>query len=233
MENVEQLIERIKSIQSEKGMTNRSFAINAKIDPSHYNKMLTCEKPISERTVMRICEAYGINRDWLMTGEGRKYIADIQEASPITDAHIVKIPLVGQYAYAGYLSGYADREYIEQLPTIPFMPDRTMTGNYLAFEIHGDSMDDGTRDAYCQGDIVICREVEPYNYQHSALHFKRRDFVLVCVDGILIKRVIAHDVERHVITIHSLNPEFQDREIDLSQVKQIFSIIESRQNRSR
>lgn len=184
---------------------------------------------IGIEVVSAVCSHYpDINATYIMTGEG----SPLRQAETIKRRH-VGIPLVSQHAQAGYLSGYADSEYLESLPTVDFTPDREMTGNYLAFEIRGDSMDDGTRDSYCQGDIVICREVEPYNYQHAALHYKRRDFVIVHADGILVKRVIAHDVERHVITIHSLNPEYPDRELNLADVRQVFSIIESRQNRSR
>lgn len=144
-----------------------------------------------------------------------------------------RIPLVSQYAQAGYLAGYADQEYMEQLPTVDFTPDREMTGNYVAFEVKGDSMDDGTVYSYLEGMIVICREVEPYLYKENKLHINKRDFVIVHTDGVLIKRITEHDVENHTITIHSLNPEYKDRVLDLADVKQIFSVVESRMQRRR
>lgn len=169
------------------------------------------------------------NINWLLTGSGDM----LGDALPVSLTNHVGVRLVSQYAYAGYLSGYADSEYMETLPVIDFTPDRNMTGNYLAFEVKGDSMDDGSKDAYIQGEILICREVEPYNWQRSPLHFRKRDFVIVHSDGILIKRITAHDVERHIITIHSLNPEYPDRDIDLADVRQIFSVVESRKQRIR
>lgn len=159
---------------------------------------------------------------------------DFTEGVPVENDHThVKVPLVSQYAYAGYLGGFADQEYLEQLPTIDFVPDREMTGNYVAFEVRGDSMDDGSKDSYEQGEILVCREVEPYNWQHSPLHFNKRDFVIIHTDGILVKRIINHDVPTHTITIHSLNPEYPDRRLDLADIRQIFSIIESRKQRRR
>ncbi|MEQ8924711.1 MAG: helix-turn-helix domain-containing protein, partial [Fulvivirga sp.] len=49
------------------------------------------------------------------------------------------IELVPQKAAAGYLNGYADREYIEELPKfkLPILPENV---TYRAFEISGDSM---------------------------------------------------------------------------------------------
>lgn len=51
--------------------------------------------------------------------------------------------------------------------------------------------------------------------------------MIVHEDGIVVKRIIDHDVENHTITIHSLNDMYPDRVIDLCDVKQIFNVIES------
>lgn len=161
------------------------------------------------------------------------YLKKDTEATPAHMGRRAGIPLVTQYAYGGYLTGYGDPEYMESLPIVDFTPDREMTGNWLAFEVRGDSMNDGSFESYRPGDIVICREVEPYLWKDSRLHYDRRDFVIVCEDGILIKRITNHDVENHLVTIHSLNPEYPDRTLDLIQVRKIFSIVESRQNRAR
>ena len=59
------------------------------------------------------------------------------------------------------------------------------------------------------------------------------DFVIIHKEGILIKRIIAHDVENHTITIHSLNPMYKDEVLDLADVRQIFSVVESRRQRRR
>ena len=151
------------------------------------------------------------------------------EAVPYAMDPVVAIPLVSQYTYAGYLSSYGDSEYMETLPRIDFTPDRNMTGNYIAFEVR----DDGTADTYLEGEILICREAEKIYWKDSRLFFNRRDFVIVHEEGILIKRITEHDVENHTVTIHSLNPMYPDRVLDLKDVKQIFSVVESRRQRKR
>ena len=122
---------------------------------------------------------------------------------------------------------------IQMKPVEYFTPNREMLGNYVAFEVHGDSMDDGSKEGYVDGELVICREVEPDLWKDSKLHINKRDFVIVHKDGILIKRIAEHDVKRHTILIHSLNPEYKDRTLDLADVRQIFSIVESRVQRKR
>ena len=203
------------------------------ISTARISNARTGKNEIGIEVVAAVCEKYPIiNAAYILTGEGSP-LHDEDEVKQKQFPKRVGIPLVSQYAYAGYLSGYADPEYLETLPIIDFTPDREMTGNWLAFEVKGDSMDDGSRDSYCQGDIVITREVEPHLWRDSRLHYNKRDFVIVHEEGILLKRVTDHDVESHTIVIHSLNPIYPDRTLNLAQVRQIFSVVESRQNRAR
>lgn len=210
---------------------------------------------ISTDIVMELCRLYEhVNPDYILTGKGSMLITGGNvskgftntsssgnatvitgndavvnmgtEAKPIKLEHIVFAPLVSQYAYAGYLSGYADEEYIESLPVVPFFADHEAKGNYVAFEVRGDSMDDGTDEGYMEGDRVLGREIFPDLWANSKLHIRKWDFIIVHTEGILIKRIIAHDVEKHLITIHSLNDMYEDKVLDLKDVRKIFNVIE-------
>lgn len=112
------------------------------------------------------------------------------DAEFIEDRLTKRVPLVNQYAYAGYLIGYQDETYIEQLPTIAFDVDHDPKGHYLAFEVRGDSMDDGSRFSYVDGDRLFCREIQPHLWCNTKLHLRDWDFVIVHKEGILVKRVI-------------------------------------------
>jgi len=179
------------------------------------------------------------NIEWIKKEVGEKYVEVIPEspvnleATPINMDHIMNVPLVNQFAYAGYVNGYADQHYMETLPTIPFIIDHEARGNYVAFEVRGDSMNDGTEDSYLDGDRVLCREIAAHLWAHSKLHHRKWDFVIVHEDGILIKRIIDHDTMNQTITIHSLNDMYPDRVISLQDVKQIFNVIELQRPRRR
>lgn len=210
---------------------------------------------ISTDIVMELCRLYEqVNPDYILTGKGSMLTTGGNvskdftntsssgnatvitgndavvnmgtEAKPMKLEHIVFAPLVSQYAYAGYLSGYEDEEYIEGLPVVPFFADHEAKGNYVAFEVRGDSMDDGTDEGYMEGDRVLGREISPDLWVNSKLHIRKWDFVIVHTEGILIKRIIAHDVEKHLITIHSLNDMYEDKVLDLKDVRKIFNVIE-------
>ena len=180
-----------------------------------------------------------LNMDWILYEKGEpisnisKENIEILEAIPLNQNYIINVPLVNQYAQAGYLCGFQDAAYIATLPTIPFIIDHEAKGNYVAFEVRGDSMNDGTEESYLEGDRLLCREIAPYLWAESKLHIRKWDFVIVHEDGILVKRIIDHNVENHTITIHSLNDMYPDRVIDLAEVRQIFNVIELQRPRRR
>ena len=194
-------------------------------------------KKISSSLANDIISKYGqFNLTWLLTGEGEMLNTPNQpsdEASPIDEPIILRVPLVSQYAQAGYLCGYADAAYMATLPTIPYIVDHEAQGHYVAIEEKGDSMNDGTEDAILEGDRLLCREIMPHLWADSKLHIRKWDFVIVHTEGILVKRIINHDVENHTITIHSLNSMYPDKVINLADVKQIFNVIELQRPRRR
>lgn len=126
-----------------------------------------------------------------MSGEGEPIKKKIEDEAFPKIIEFENFPFVSQKAYAGYLSGWADEEYVESLPTVAFPVDHTPLGKYLVFEVKGDSMDDGSDEAYKEGDRLLCREVRKEYWIDSKLHIKKWDFVIVHKEGILIKSNIS------------------------------------------
>lgn len=163
------------------------------------------------------------SEDWLVTGKGD--MLNPSEIKPISNVEFLNIPFLPIHAQAGYGRGYGDHEYIESLPTYPVIVDKNYKGKYRVFEVDGDSMDDGTRNAIYYGDKVLCREVKRELWT-SKLHYKDWYFV-ICMknDGITIKQITAHDVEKAIIRCHPLNPIFDDFEVDLNEVAELYNVI--------
>jgi phage repressor protein C with HTH and peptisase S24 domain len=143
----------------------------------------------------------------------------------LTDKTIMYVPLVNKYAYAGYLSGFGDAEYIQSLPSIPMIADREGRGTYMAFEVKGDSMDDGSRNSYEQGDIIIGRQIAQHHWQNK-LHINKYDFVIVHrTEGVLLKKIARHDTTTGILLLHSLNSLYEDFSVNLNDIAQIFNVI--------
>jgi phage repressor protein C with HTH and peptisase S24 domain len=161
--------------------------------------------------------------------------ADEKEAQTLdlNQLNIMHVPLVNKYAYAGYLNGFGDDEYIDELPKIPFANDVENKGEYLCFEVKGDSMDDGSYESYLEGDVLLCRNIRPDLWLNK-LHIDKWDFVIVHKEhGVLVKRITDHKVEQGIITLHSLNEYYDDFDVHLKDVQKLFNIVDFRRKRNR
>lgn len=50
-------------------------------------------------------------------------------ARPVDDLSYMNVPVIHIKAQCGYLAGYGDTEYIDTLPTMPVIVDKTYHGN--------------------------------------------------------------------------------------------------------
>ena len=170
-----------------------------------------------------------VNPTWLLTGEGSMLTDTSSQtfqpnARQINDLSYMSIPIIHVKAHCGYLNGYGDEDYIDTLPTMPVIVDKTYHGKYRIFEAEGDSMDDDSRLAICDGDKVLAREVKR-DLWLPKLHIKDWYFVIVHrTEGISIKQITNQD-EMGNITCHSLNEMFNDYTINLDDVLEIYNVI--------
>jgi hypothetical protein len=140
------------------------------------------------------------------------------------------VPFIEDYAYAGYLSGYSDEKYLGELPRYPIIVQKQHRGNYRSIRVRGDSMDDNSRNAICPGDIVVGRRVEKDLWRYKIHYNTWPNFIIVHEDGIVIKSIIDHDVEKGTITCRSLNPNkdyYPDYKMDLSKVYELYNIVQT------
>lgn len=144
----------------------------------------------------------------------------------LDNPNFVMVSVVGQYAAAGYLTGYEDEVYLEELPKVPFFIDHDPKGKYMGFEVRGDSMEDGTANSIIEGDTLICREIKP-DLWCNKLHIQKWFFVIVHkTEGIIVKQISHHNPGTGDITIHSLNPFYPDQNLNLRDVAQLFNVIQ-------
>ena len=84
------------------------------------------------------------------------------------------VPMVSHRAQAGFLSGWGDEDYLEELPKVPWEVDKEYKGKYMTFEVSGESMEseDDPRDSLYEGDLLLCREVMRQHWQNK-LHINK------------------------------------------------------------
>jgi phage repressor protein C with HTH and peptisase S24 domain len=220
----------------------KKFIKSQKISISAFEKSIdasngyvnSISKGIGADKSLKINREYSIlNMDWLLSGNGQMLKTSEVIEVDFAEINVMFVPLVSKFAYAGYLDNMGDDEYVEELPKIPFANDVQNRGDYLCFEVKGDSMDNGEHDAILEGDILLCRNVKQ-EYWRSKLHINKWDFVIVHRErGVLIKRITEHNTNTHEITLHSLNDYYDDIKIHLKDVQAIFNVVDLRRKRNR
>lgn len=139
---------------------------------------------------------------------------------------IIQVPLIPGKAFAQYLTECCDGEVMEGYAEIAFDVDHIGRGNYVAFEIKGDSMNNGGLYDNPDGATALCRELGKQHWK-DGFRDSQYGWVIVHKDSILCKDIIGYDAEKGTIKCHSRNtsPEYSDFDIELNDVLQIFKII--------
>lgn len=129
----------------------------------------------------------------------------------VTDENENLIEVVPAKASAGYLEGYDDPEYIQQLENIklPFIP----TGKHRAFPIKGDSMLPLKDGSYVIGEFVEDRKDIRSN----------STYVLVTLnEGMVYKRVINNIEQNNTLRLISDNPTYPAYDVNMDEVVELW-----------
>jgi len=121
------------------------------------------------------------------------------------------IEIIPAKASAGYLEGYADPEYIEQLQKIklPFLP----TGTHRAFPIKGDSML-----PVKDGCFIVAKFIEDINDVKDGHTY----IVLTKNDGLVYKRIYNNVEERQALLLSSDNKAYKAYEVAAEEVLELW-----------
>lgn len=122
------------------------------------------------------------------------------------------IDLIPQKASAGYLNGYADPQYLEDLPKFR-LPNLPKSGTYRAFEINGDSML-----PIKPGTIIIGRYLSDF----SELKNGQCYVILSEQEGVVFKRVFDYTQEHGQLFLVSDHKTYPPYKIDASDVLEIW-----------
>lgn len=114
-------------------------------------------------------------------------------------------------AAAGYLAGYADSEFIDELNT--FTLPMLAGGNYRAFEIIGDSMMPTP-----SGSIIVGEKVD----DSEDLKNDQAYIVVSRNEGIVYKRIVKNNRLKNKLTLVSDNPQYQPYQVNAEDIVELW-----------
>jgi transcriptional regulator with XRE-family HTH domain len=125
------------------------------------------------------------------------------------------IELVPERAKAGYTTGYADPEYIGELPvfTLPFLSDKR---KYRTFQLKGDSMLPIPDGSWVTGEFL---------QDWMNIISGNAYIVFTLNDGIVFKVVENNIKSDSKLILYSLNPLYEPYEVHISEVKEIWKFV--------
>jgi plasmid maintenance system antidote protein VapI len=241
----------ISYLKETKGLNGTTIAKALNVSPAFISN-LSKGKPIGKELGEKFAKAFDLSLQFVLTGSDSNIESDIkhihQNAKDLGDPTIyddegntkfteispgryrMGVELVPEYARAGYLSGYADQEYISELPLHYITVDRYVRGKYRAFEISGDSMDNGdVREALPHGTIATGREVKRELWDSKFHNHQWPNWIFIHkTEGIIAKQISSQDVEKGTLTLKSLNPDkdvYPDFTVNIDDLIQIYNVV--------
>lgn len=142
--------------------------------------------------------------------KGSNYLAKRRQLKMMNaDRNIIQF--VPVKAAAGYLAGYADNEFIDELNT--FTLPMLAGGNYRAFEIIGDSMMPTP-----SGSVIVGEKVESVDDAKTNM----AHIVVSKTEGIVYKRIVKSNKNKSKITLVSDNPAYQPYQVNTGDILEMW-----------
>lgn len=214
------IAQNIRHLRNLKGLSQEYFSEEIKITRSQLMSYESERTAPSIETLIKISDYFSLPIDILLRNnltlsEDTSFIdiGNQRVLFPITvdNSNEDLIEIIPLEASAGYLNGYADPEYVEDLGKIklPFLP----TGKHRAFPIKGDSMLPAK-----SGSFVIAK------YLENATDIKdgKTYVILTENDGLVYKRVYSHIEEKQSLLLVSDNTLYDPYEVAVETVLEIW-----------
>ena len=230
----------IKDLRSKNGMnqTDLATAIGVSLRTIQLYEKKDANIPIKNLT--KIAEFFGISIAEL-------YLHEVNEEEGIytkkkvfsasrniyyslaNGKYLVMAPVLMADMHRKYLEGLSSENPNESLVKSGFVLDYFDDAAYMAFEIVGNSMYDGSIDSIPNGSLVLGRMIET---NELISNFDGDDFPITALvifnrSRIICKRVTRYNEKSQTITCTSLNdsPEYKDFDMPLSEITKVYKVV--------
>ncbi|MEM0543132.1 LexA family transcriptional regulator [Flavobacterium sp. j3] len=211
--------DNLRYLRVKSGMTQQKIADELRIPRERYAKYEgTTDPPLD--CLQRISRYFHVSIDLLLSFDIRRVpyenLLQLEENRillPITvDSNGEnKIEIVASKAKAGYLTGYGDPEFIENLQRISL--SFLSNGKYRAFPIEGDSMPPHNDKSFIVG---------KYIEKLADIKEGKTYVVLSKNDGIVYKRIYRKPKRETIFIFHSDNVAYEPYEVKASDILEIW-----------
>lgn len=125
------------------------------------------------------------------------------------------IELVSEKAKAGYTTGFADPEFIKDLPVF-HLPFLSRQKKYRTFQLSGDSMLPIPDGSFVTGEFV-----QDWNTLITG-----HGYIILTIDEGIVFKIVENLLEtEHMLRLFSLNPIYEPFEVHVNEIKEIWKFV--------
>lgn len=149
----------------------------------------------------------------LAAAKGNSYIEQRRKLK-MASSGSAEIQFVPVKAAAGYLAGYADPDFLDELNT--FTLPMLSPGQYRAFEIVGDSMLPTP-----SGSVIVGEKIENMEEVKNSNTY----VVLSKNEGVVYKRIMKNNRAKNKLTLVSDNPVYEPYHVNAEEVLEVWKAV--------
>ena len=203
----------LKYLRKLRGMTQEEFANKLKIKRSLLGAYEEERAEPRLEVLELVSETFKLSLDELLLkdlGDTKGTYLSKRRAQKLVSGNS-EITFVPMKAAAGYLAGFADPEFIDELNT--FTLPMLAPGSYRAFEIVGDSMLPTP-----SGSVIVGEKVDDFEDVRASNTY----IIISRNEGIVYKRVMKSNRTKNKLTLISDNPAYQPYNVDAENILEIW-----------
>jgi transcriptional regulator with XRE-family HTH domain len=204
----------LRYLRKLRGWTQEEFANKLKIKRSLIGAYEEERAEPRLDVLENLCSIFKLTLDELLlkdlaASKGNNYLEKRRQLKMASEAQVIQF--VPVKAAAGYLAGYADPEFVDELNT--FTLPMLAPGNYRAFEIVGDSML-----PIPSGSVIVGEKIEHVDDVKS-----NNTYIVVSKgEGIVYKRIMKNNRAKNKLTLISDNPQYSPYTVNADEVLEIW-----------
>lgn len=196
-------------------MSRAELARRIGMDPSNLSKHLTGKLPVSRALLNRFIVEMGVSRRWLLNGHGLPF--EKPEAVGAFEAEGVKETPRGLPVYD--IDVTAGCKPLERLLTADritgYVDLPRLNPDCVLVRVNGDSMEPAVID----GGFIAIRPV-----RSGSTIFWGQMYVVVMEDYRMVKYLRRHPDDANMVVLHSANPNYDDIDINRSEIQSLFLV---------
>ena len=209
----------LRHLRKQRGWTQEEFANKLNIKRSLVGAYEEERAEPRLEVMEAICSLFKLSlEDFLFqdltgsTPKGVSYLESRRQLKMIAES--AQISVVPVKAAAGYLAGYADPEFVDELNT--FTLPMLAPGQYRAFEIVGDSMLPTP-----SGSVIVGEKVENFDEVKNSNTY----VVLSKSEGVVYKRIVRDNEKKNNLTLISDNPQYEPYHVNAEDVLEVWKAV--------